>query len=327
MHTATAPRYTLLADIGGTNTRVALAQGSTLVPASVARFPNKGRAALEEILTEYMVAERVSNLAGVCVAVAGPVSVDGQDARMTNLDWTIRASALQATTGAAHVSILNDLQAQGHALSGLAPEALRMVLPGAPAPKGAAQLVVGIGTGFNAAPVHHAPQGYVVVPASECGHITLPLRSELHIEIKRYFERKHRFASVEHACAGRGLERIYAFVTGQEDATVDGKEILSLMQSEDRDALKAAEIFTTLLGGVLGDLALTHLPFGGIYLIGGAARAIEPWLERFNFQQAFKDKGSFSDYMERFSIHVVEDDYAALAGCANYLAAHKLGLL
>ncbi|MER5171536.1 ROK family protein [Thioclava kandeliae] len=319
-------RYTLLADIGGTNTRVALAQGAQLVPASIARFPNKGRATLEEIIREYMVAERISDLVGVCVAVAGPVSVDGTHARMTNLDWTIRAEALAEVTGAAHVSLLNDLQAQGHALAGLSPEVLREVQAGEPAPALSPKLVVGVGTGFNAAPVHHAPGGLMVVPASECGHITMPVRSEIHTEVKRYFERKHRFASVEHACAGRGLERIYAFVTGREDATVTGEEILSLMHGKDEDALKAAQIFVTLLGGALGDLALTHLPFGGIYLIGGAARAVEPWLEQMNFKQAFMDKGSFSDYMTKFPIHVVEDDFAALAGCANYIATHKLGL-
>lgn len=312
--------YTLLADIGGTNTRVALAEGNRLVPQSVARFPNHGRTSLEEILREYMITEGVTDLTGACVAVAGPVAVDGQSARMTNLDWTINAGSLAKVTKAEKISVLNDLQAQGHALGTLDRDNLRPVLAGMPPPPGASSLVVGVGTGFNAAPVHEGPGGRVVA-ASECGHITMPVISDEDLALKRYFEQKHRYASVEHACAGRGLERIYAFVTGKESVEETGEEILALMHADNSDAMRAATIFTRLLGIVAGDLALTHLPFGGIYLIGGAARAIEPWLGRLQFEQAFTDKGKFSELMRQFPIYVVNDDYAALAGCAAHLAA------
>ena len=37
------------------------------------------------------------------------------------------------------------------------------------------------------------------------------------------------------------------------------------------------------------------------------------------FARAFRDKGRFSSFMESFSVHVIEDDYAALTGCAVYL--------
>ena len=62
-----------------------------------------------------------------------------------------------------------------------------------------------------------------------------------------------------------------------------------------------------------------HLPFGGIYLIGGVARAFQPYLERFDFAGAFRDKGRFAGFMGNFAVSVIEDDYAALTGCAVYL--------
>lgn len=308
-------RYTLLADIGGTNTRVALALGKKMLPASIKRYSNSGRASLEEILADYIAAENVHDLAGACVAAAGPVRDDV--ASMTNLSWVIEAQNIARVTGAEQVFVLNDLQAQGHALGHLAADALRLLVPGQPARADAARLVVGVGTGFNAAPVHEGPGGRVV-PPSEAGHTTLPCQSDEDFALKRYLEAKHDFASVEHVVSGRGLERLYAYMAGQDEATVPGIEILSAISRGDATARAAGQMFVQTLGRVVGDLALTHLPFGGIYLIGGAARGVVPWLEEFGFRAAMHAKGRFSDFLRAFPIYVIEDDYAALHGCAAF---------
>ena len=74
-----------------------------------------------------------------------------------------------------------------------------------------------------------------------------------------------------------------------------------------------------LLGTVLGDLALIHLPFGGIYLIGGMARAVTPWIGRSALPRRLPRRAGFPEFMDQFGIAVVEDDYAALTGCASHL--------
>ena len=33
-------------------------------------------------------------------------------------------------------------------------------------------------------------------------------------------------------------------------------------------------------------------------------------------------KGRFSDFLRAFSLHIVEDDYSALTGCARYARRH-----
>ncbi len=70
---------------------------------------------------------------------------------------------------------------------------------------------------------------------------------------------------------------------------------------------------------VCGNLALQNLPFGGLYLIGGVARSVSPWFDRFGFAAAFRDKGRFTSFMDSFPVHLVTDDYAALTGCAGHL--------
>ncbi len=316
-----APPLSLVADIGGTNTRVALARGGRVDRATIRRFANADHPGLGPILSAYLDEAGGPDCAGACVAVAGPV--DDGVAEMTNLDWTIDRDLVARATKAARVAVLNDLQAQGHALGGLAPESLRPVIEAPAARDGAARLVVGVGTGFNAAPVHEAPGGRIVT-ASECGHVSLPVRSEADLRLMRFVEEAHGFAGVEDVLSGRGLERLYAFharEAGRGDRAEASAIMASIAAGRDPVAAATGQSFVRLLGTVAGDLALTHLPFGGIYLIGGVARAFAPHYDRFGFADAFRDKGRFSAFMRAFPVAIVEDDYAALEGCAQYLGA------
>jgi len=314
------PRLSLVADIGGTNTRVALADGKVLRADTIRRFRNADFPGLETILRAYLADQPGVTCAGACVAVAGPVA--NGVATMTNLDWTIDGATLGRATGAEVVAILNDLQAQGHALGHIAPENLFSIIGQAEPDATAAKLVIGVGTGFNAAPVHETPWGRVVA-ASECGHVNMPVRSEADLRLAQFVETAHGFPGVEDVLSGRGLERLFSFVSKEAGAPAEATAA-AIMESLTAEtgaelATQTARLFTRLLGAEAGNLALTHLPFGGIYLCGGVSRAIGPHLMAMGFEAAFRDKGRFSGFMKNFSIAVIEDDYAALTGCAVYL--------
>jgi len=312
----------ILADIGGTNTRVALADGPHVRPNTIAKFSNADFPSLAPILTRYLSEAGITSVEGACIAAAGPVRQGV--AEMTNLSWIIDHPMLTRATGAHKVAILNDLQAQGHALGHIAPENLRAIVA-APSVPNASMLVVGLGTGVNAAPVHNTPWGRVV-PPSECGHASMPIRNELDLRLARFLEthgeHAHGFAGVEDVLAGRGLEHLYAFTT-QDSGTLTAKsssEIMADLTASDPVAVETARLYTRLLGSVLGNLALTHLPYGGIFLIGGMSRAMTPYLAAMGLADAICDKGRFGTFLRAFPVWVVEDDYAALTGCAAYLA-------
>lgn len=318
----------ILADIGGTNTRVALADGAVVRPASVRRFRNAEfrESGLTAILRQYLAEEGAEpdRIGGACIAVAGPVRKG--IGRLTNLDWTMDLATLAKATGARRVAILNDLQAQGHALAHLDPTSLRTILPGREAEPNAARLVIGVGTGFNAAPVHCVGP-LVHVAASECGHVTLPVRAAAELELAQFLEAEHGFAAVEEVLSGRGIEAVDLFVARQTDPDARSRgavEVMTALAANEARAVAAARLFVTCLGRVAGDLALTHLPFAGVYLVGGVARAFTPWLEPLGFGAAFRDKGRFAGFLDAFPVRVVEDDYAALAGCATHLEALRV---
>ncbi|MEP2784184.1 MAG: glucokinase [Pseudoruegeria sp.] len=313
-------RYSLVADIGGTNTRVALAKDTTLVPDSIRRFRNADHNGLAPILAKYTAMEGNPNCVGACVAAAGPVH-EGV-ATMTNLDWVIDKPMLAKAAQAETVAILNDLQAQGHALGHLDDTVLRPIIKGQPSGASAAKLVIGVGTGFNLAAVYDTAEGRLVTP-SESGHASLPVRNEEDLRLSQYLEQIHGFASVEDAISGRGLERVFAWA-GLENNTpqeLTAAEIMAAANDGTNDhATQAVAMFTRLLGSVVGNMALISLPFGGVYLVGGVSRAFAPHLTRHGFEDAFIGKGRFTEFMKGFPVTVVDDDYAALTGCANHLA-------
>ncbi|WP_145103116.1 glucokinase [Cereibacter sediminicola] len=308
----------LVADIGGTNTRVALAQGPRLMAKTTRRFRNRDYPALAPVLRDFLAAAGSPEIDGACVAAAGPVR-DGV-ATLTNLDWTVDGAELLRATGAPRVAVLNDLQAQGHALGHVDQANLRMLIPGPHPRRAGPMLVIGVGTGFNAAPVHDMP-GLRVVAASECGHAGMPVRTERDLRLAQFVQKIHGFAGVEDVLSGRGLERLYAF-TASEAGLEDRKSAAEIMAAiaEPGPARAAAELFARILGAEAGNLALIHLPFGGIFLCGGVARAFAAHLGPMGFADSFRDKGRFSAFMDDFPVCIVEDDYAALTGCATHLA-------
>ena len=315
----------ILADIGGTNTRVALAQGAQVLPDSIARYSNADYKAqgkdIADILADYLQSS-ARTVEGVCVAAAGPVQ-DGV-ATMTNLDWVMDAAKLCAATGAEHVAILNDLQAQGQALGHIATDKLRPVISGPTAP--GAMLVVGLGTGVNAAPVHGTGAARVV-PASECGHVNMPIRCEEDLALMRFVESlltnrdEVAHCGVEEVLSGRGLANLYAFATRNPNSTTTSAQIFAALDQGAPEARHAARLYTRILAQTLADLALIHLPYGGIYLIGGMARAMTPHFAAHDLGPTFRESRRVDLLEKQFSVTVVEDDFAALTGCAAYLHA------
>ena len=322
----------LVADIGGTNTRVALADGAVVRQGSVAKFRNADFTGIDAVLSMYMLQSGIDAIDGACVAGAGPVQ-DGA-VTMTNLfdengqPWIIDAARVTRATGAGHVAILNDLQAQGQALGYIPAQNLRRVIDG-PNALGASMLVVGLGTGVNAAPVHNTSAGRIV-PPSECGHVNMPVRTAEGLRLATFIEARLAaegdvpHAGVEEVLAGRGLANLNAFAASEanQKSSLTSAEVLAALDAGDAIAAHAARLYVRILAQMLGDLALIHLPYDGIFLIGGMARAMTPHFATYGLETAFRENRRVDLLVKDFSVTVVEDDFAALTGCAAYLATH-----
>jgi glucokinase len=81
--------------------------------------------------------------------------------------------------------------------------------------------------------------------------------------------------------------------------------------------VKALDFFVSILGATAGNLALTGLTRGGIYLGGGIAPKILLKLQEELFMRAFVDKGRFRGLVSEVPVHVILNDKAALLGAAH----------
>ena len=163
--------------------------------------------------------------------------------------------------------------------------------------------------------------GQTIVSVSEAGHISIPIQTERDLDLAQFLAGETGPATVEHAISGSGLAQVFGWHASRArlDTSRSGAEVVAGASKGEPMATAALTDFVRILGTVCSDLAMTHLPFGGIYLVGGVSRSVTPYLTRLGFVEAFHNKGRFSDFMSQFNVETVEDDFAALHGAAAFV--------
>ncbi|MEQ9122232.1 MAG: glucokinase, partial [Alphaproteobacteria bacterium] len=106
------PPLRLIADIGGTNARFALASADGEIGPTVV-MPVAAHAAFADALAAYVVATG-ARFHAAALAAAGPR--DGDAIRLTNAGWTIDPAGVRRVAPNAAVAIFNDLEAVAFAL-------------------------------------------------------------------------------------------------------------------------------------------------------------------------------------------------------------------
>ena len=90
----------------------------------------------------------------------------------------------------------------------------------------------------------------------------------------------------------------------------------------------ALALFCSVLGAVAGNLGLMVLATGGVFIAGGIAPRILPFLQRGGFREAFDRKGRLHTLVERMPAYVVTHPQPGLLGAATIAAgkalAHRL---
>ncbi|AGT11295.1 glucokinase [Paracoccus aminophilus] len=299
----------LLADVGGTNARLALARDGRVDPASVTRFRGDDYPSFDDVIRAYLDQQGHPALEAVCVDVAGPVS--GGVARLTNRDWDFTEARLRELTGAPVARLINDLTALGYATPSLGEDGVT-VLRAAPEtrPRNGQALVVNAGTGFNVCAVKVLPSGGIVCLEAEEGHTRLPVNiaTRLLIELG---ERAAPFTSTEELFAGRGLARLHEARTGETGMRAE--DVVTAATAGDPEALRTHLLYTEIFGILCRELAMRFMPIEGMYLAGSVARSCADRMDVFG--PAFLSDPLMRQIPERVPVLMIRDDLAALYGC------------
>ena len=309
---------TLVADIGGTNSRLAVASTSKtnkeIILKNIQKFRNSDFNNFGEVIKKYLSSSDGNLINRMCIAAAGIISETTVE--MSNLNWKITVPKLQKAANIEKVLIINDLQAQGYALDFINPKDLETLIEGShTAVSDNTKLVCGMGTGFNVAIAYQSPFG-TFVPASEYGHARITVANKKQNLIVEKLAKNSSFVSYENILAGLGLNRLDQVLNERNDRAP--ADILAAAKEGDLQAKEVGTQLAGFAGQAFGDFALMNMALGGVYLIGGVARAMMPYLKEENFKKNFYERGNFSEIMKKISIHLILDDYAALKGCANY---------
>jgi len=309
----------LVGDVGGTNARFAIAQmvDGQIVLDHHESFPAEQYPTFLGGVKAFIDGCEVKPSGGV-IAVAGPVEDGAID--LTNSPWAVSETEL-ATLGLNPVRLINDFEALAWGAPIIpADDLVRLGGPEAGDPH-ATIAVLGPGTGFGVSALVRDAHGQEMAMPSEGGHACFPPGDTVEDEILRILRERYDRVSIERLICGPGLlnmHRALARIEGRETHIDDPAEITATALA-DPDSPCGATLarFCAILGAVAGDIALTTGARGGVYIAGGIAPRILPFLMASPFRTRFERKGRFKDYMADIPTWVITHKHAALLGAAR----------
>lgn len=324
----------LAGDIGGTKSHLALfsesAEGLEFVREEL--FHSSDFTSVEDLLRHFLGSD--AWLTAVALGIPGPV-VDGR-ARATNLPWSVDTRALRDTFKCDLILLLNDLEATAHGIATLGSDQLLTVNAGVPKPGNMA--LIAAGTGLGEAALHWDGQQHWPSP-SEGGHSDFAPRNALEVELLEWLIVQFGHVSWERVLSGPGLGNLYRFLRDTGKATESADAAKKMVNSDpnaviaelglagtDKLCTQALDLFVTLYGSEVGNLALKALSLGGVYIGGGIAPRIAPKFREPGFFDAFHNKGRMSELLIGMPVHVILDPNTGLYGAAAF-ALRSRGLI
>lgn len=311
----------LLADIGGTSARFALARDGALGPVVTQSVTTQAdplramRQALDNLRGEAAPPKRAA------VAIAGPVA-EGR-AALTNGVWRIDASSLCRALGLSTLDLINDFEAIAWSLPVLAEGDLLPIGGGRLVPQ-APRVVLGPGTGLGVAAMIPVEDRWLVLP-SQGGHVTLAPGNERESRILDYLRIRFGHVSAERVLSGAGLvalaQAIAAIDRGGPTPGTPAQVLEAAQSGGSPLCIEAFGCFCSLLGTVAGNLALTYEAHGGVYLAGGILpRAAEAFAAS-AFRDRFEAKGRFAGFVSAIPTWLIRHPQPGLLGLTQLLAA------
>ncbi|TBW39245.1 glucokinase [Siculibacillus lacustris] len=324
---ASFPFPVLVADIGGTNARFALIETPADDYRLLPQIATASAAGVAEAIRRAAFATPGPRPKTAIMAIAGPIT--GDRVPLTNCPWVIEPKRLIAEFGFDSVVLINDFEAQALALPHLGPADV-VTLGGGSVRPDATKAVVGPGTGLGVGILVHSEGRWIPVPG-EGGHVTLAPESAREAAIWPHLVAvpddgvppalsRPRITG-ESVLSGQGLENLHRAILacdGRPPADLTAAEISRAAGAGDAAAIEAFHLFAAGLGRLAGDLALTVLPRGGVYIGGGISPKNLPFLTDGIFRAAFEAKAPHRARLAEIATAVVVHSHPAMVGLAGW---------
>jgi glucokinase len=321
--------HVLLADIGGTNARFALADvtaTSPLVADSVRLYEVDDFPSLPDAATRYLqdigVESGPGSITRAVLAVAG--RVDGDEARITNFPWTISIQRTCQALRLDSVRLVNDFTAQSMAVLAMQPSDV-VAIGGTPWPARRGErgndrtfAVIGPGTGLGVGGL--LIRGRRPYPlATEGGHVDFAPGNPEEIAILQQLSQEFGRVSIERLISGMGLVNIHralSRIVGVDPGPMEPRDVTEGAKRGDPRCQRAVDVFCAAFGAAAGDLVLTLGAWDGVFLAGGLVPKLLDTLQHSAFRARFEHKGRFSPTMAQIPTLAVIHPQPGLLGAA-----------
>lgn len=344
--------HVLVADIGGTNTGIAIfAQSNTdrFRPVCHHTYRTRQISDFPAFLGRYLrrngrgLAPKVER---ACIDFAGPIGADRSIASLTNLKVVFTAKAVMRETGIRNLTLLNDFEAVGFGIEVMLvsrPESfIRLSRSGKLPPRTGHKptaVILGAGTGLGTTVLIQDPVSgrYRPLPA-EGGHVDYGAVEEIEFRIAQWI-RKNRNDSPrnplnrERVVSGRGLANVFEALAELEPAlgSAEIRRTILRAKAQNRPALisknakrdslcrKTLDIWLRSYARAAKNSAILPMAPGGVFLAGGVAAKILPEMQSGTFMDEFRrcDIPNIRAILRRTPVFVVTDYRIGLYGCAN----------
>src|SRR5687767_11998800 len=278
----------LAGDIGGTKTNLGLFEqakpGGELRTLDEKTVPTNSFPSPEAMMVSFVtLSPAVEKADAAAFGIAGPVN--NGVCLGENLPWKseVRATSLAQALGLKRASLLNDLAATANGVRFLKDQQIVTIQKGEPVEHGTIA-VIAAGTGLGEAALVWQGTDYEPLPL-EGGHTDLAIRNEEEIELFQFLLTVERPVNQEAVLCGSGLFNVYRFLrsTGryQEPSDLAGQiagatekdkpGFVSMFGLQKKAPIyeKALDLFVSMYGARAGNLAMTLMATGGVYIGGG----------------------------------------------------------
>lgn len=317
----------LVGDIGGTNTRLRLADHTGRRVYAEQVFPSRELARFEDAARPFLASTDAPHPRVAVVGIAGPVT--NGVAHVTNLAWTLDERALARHLKVDRFLLKNDLVVVARGCLESRGKAVIPLTDKKPSPRGKNCAVLAAGTGLGEAKLLWDGARHLAF-ATEGGHGDFAPQSPLEIDLWHFLKARYpEHVSYERVLSGDGLGAIYDFFAargGREPASVrsrllEGDRNAAIAElglaGKHRPAARAVDLFASLYGAEAGNMALRELSLGGVFLAGNIARTLLP-ARRDLFMTAFLKKGRFATLLSQVPVAVVDDPFVGVRGATAF---------
>jgi glucokinase len=309
------PYPILLADVGGTNARFSLLKSAERPPTPPFRLRTDALSSFAEACLQAVSAQGFPKPRSLIVDGAGPVA--GKTIALTNARWAIDGDELAGALGLDQGITINDFEALALGLPFFGAQDVR-ALGASPVGGAGMRAVLGPGTGLGVGALAETPAGFLPI-GSEGGHVTLRPLDAREERVFAAYEGPDAPPSAEMLLQGAGLVRLHAariLAEGGGAPVEDPAALVAAAMAGPGPERDSVALYLDLVARFAGDIAITFLARGGVFIAGGIMPRLLPLVDAARFRRLFGDKPPHRGLMDGIGLGVVTAEEPAFAGLA-----------